>query len=151
MSYLGGIGGGRGPVPPAPNAQNRDLQDLPTSSSTIRSAKWGRNQALQNDSVPLHIHLNKPAFKPIATVEIYFNSRGVQPLKVDGPITIPITGMIAIGHWRIKSPHGKDPFAGHYSFRVKIDNQIVTSDALTLTNDPVARVMRRNSTDGFDR
>ena len=151
MSYLGGIGGRRGPVPPAPNTQNRDLQNLPTSSTTIKSAKWGRSQALLNDPVPLHILLNKPAFRPIATVEIYFNPHGAQPLRVDVPITVPITGLTAIGHWRIKAPNGRGPYTGYFTFRVKIDNQIVTSDALTLTNDPVARVVRRNNTDGFDR
>lgn len=151
MSYLGGIGGGRGPVPPAPNAQNRDLQNLPSTSSTIKSARWGRNQAMVNESVPLHILLNKPAFKPIAEVEIYFISQGAQPQRIGAPMTVRITGLTAIGHWHIKSPSVKDPFSGYFTFRVKIDNQIVTSDSLTLTNDPVARIVRRNNTDGFDR
>lgn len=151
MSYLGGFGRGNGPVRAAPNAHNRELQNLQTSNSIIRSAKWGRDQACVNESVPIHIFLNKPAINPNASVEIYFNSHGLQPEKVEGPIAIRINGMTGIGIWNAKNTKGKDLSKGVFTFRATIDRQTVTSGALALTNDAVARMVKRINTDGFDR
>ena len=150
MSYLGGIGGGRGPVPPAPNTQNRDLQEPPTSSVTIKSAKWGRPQALLNDPVPMQVLLSRPAINPTATIEIYFHPQGAMPIKVGNPVSIRIVSLTLIAQWNVKTPIGKDPYRGHYTFRVKIDNQIVRSNELRLTSDPISRVVQRNNTDGWD-
>ena len=151
MSYLGGIGRGRGPVPPASNAQNRDLQNPPVSSSTIRSAKWGRMEARLNEIVPIHVFLNRACINPKAAVEIYFNPNGLQPEKVEGPIALRINGMTGIGSWHTKNTKGKDLSRGVFTFRVTVDRQTVTSDALTLRNDSMARILNRINTDGFDR
>lgn len=151
MSYLGGIGGGRGPVPPAPNAQNRDLQEPPTSSSIIKSAKWGRNQTLpKSGPVPMQVLLNRSPINPTAVIEVYFHQQGTQPVKVGNPISTRVMGLTLISQWGVTLPTGRDPFSGYFTFRVKIDNQTVRSDELRVTNDPVVRAVHRNNTDGWD-
>ncbi len=149
MSYLGGIGRGRGPVPKSPTAENRELKDAKTISSVIRSANWGRNQAGIGDSVSIIITLNKQAINANASVEILFNSGSAQH-PFDNPISVPIKGLTAVGQWQTKAPKMKDWAKGYFTFRVKLDGQMMVSDALRLTDDPIARVVRRNNTDGFD-
>jgi len=151
MSYLGGIGRGRGPVPPAPNAQNRELQNPVTSTSLIKSAKWGRNQANLNEVVPIQVLLTKPPVNPNAAIEIYFNAPGSKPELVEGPTTLRVNGMTGIGNWHTKNSKGKDLSKGVFTFRVTIDRQSVVSDGLTLMSDAMARMLRRINTDGFDR
>ena len=151
MSYLGGIGRGRGPVPPAQNAQNRELQKPATSGSIIRSAKWGRTQAKLNETVPVHVFLSKSPLNPNAVVEVYFNTPGAQPELVEGPIAIRINGMTGIGNWHTKNSKAKDLSKGVFTFRVTVDRQSATSDALTLMSDAMARMLNRINTDGFDR
>jgi hypothetical protein len=150
MSFLGGIGRGRGPVPSAQKPDNSKQEKTTTVSSVIKSARWGRSQAGLNDSVAINVVLNKPAMNPKATVEFFFNAPGAQPHPFDNPITIAVTGLSANGHWQAKAPKVREWTKGHFTFRVKIDGQTVMSDALKLTDDPVAKVMRRISTDGFD-
>ncbi len=151
MSYLGGIGRGRGPVPPAPNAQNRELQKPATPNSLIKSAKWGRNQAALGEVVPIHVLLHKPPVNPNAVVDIYFNTPGLQPELVEQPISLRVSGMTGIGNWYVKNMKAKDLSKGVFTFRVTIDRQSVMSDALTVLTDAMAKALRRMSTDGFDR
>lgn len=151
MSYLGGIGRGRGPVPPAPNAQNRELQKPATPNTLIKSAKWGRSRAALSEVVPIQILLHKPPVNPNAAIEIYFNAPGQQPELVEQLVTLRVSGMTGIGNWHVKNMKAKDLSKGVFTFRVTIDRQSVMSDALTVLTDAMAKTLRRLSTDGFDR
>lgn len=151
MSFLGGIGGGRRPVPNAPTADNRKLEKARTQSSIIRSAKWGRDRAGINDSVSMIITLNKAPQNSNARVEVIYNAPGKPPHGFDNPITIPISGMAATGYWRTKAPKMNNWTRGYFTFRVWVDGQMATSEALMLTDDPVARAVQRINSDGFDR
>lgn len=151
MSFLGGIGRGRGPVTHAPTADNRKLERADGLSSLIKSAKWERSHAGLNDNVKLIIVLNKQAISKNASVEVFFNGSGLQSHPFDNPLSIPVTGTTFTGTWRTKAPKIKNWTSGHFTFRVKLDGQMLTSDALRLTDDPVARAVRRINSDGFDR
>ncbi len=150
MPIIGRSGGNRFPVPTAPNANNSKIQKVPTQSSIIRSVSWGRDQAGINDDVSIHISLNRPALKAIATVEIFFNGSGGKPHPFDNPITFQIAGTEATGHWRTKAPRMNNWTAGYFTFRVWVDGQMMMSGPLRLTDNPVARAVQRINTDGFD-
>lgn len=154
MSFLGGIGGiggGRRPVPKSPTADNRKVEKSQGVSSVIKSAKWGRNRAGINDTVSINVALNKLAMNANAKIEIFFHSAGAKPHPFDTPISIKVSGLNATGNWQTKAPKMQNWTNGHFTFRVWVDGETMTSDELRLTNDPVARVVRRISTDGFDR
>lgn len=150
MSLFGIGRGGRPPVPQAPTADNRKLEKAPNISSVIKSAYWGRTNAGINDKVEINILLNKQATNKNAVVEFFFHSSEADKHPFDNPINIPANGLHLKGHWQSKAPQMKDWTKGYFSFRVKLDGEMKSSDKLKLTDDPVARVVRRNNTDGFD-
>ena len=150
MSFSGGIGRGSSPVPKSPTADNRQLQNGKAVNSIIKSAKWGQNRAGLGDPVSIKVELAKPPGEANAAVEVFFNASPSQAHPFDQPIMIPVKGMSANGTWQTKAPKIKEWTKGYFTFRVRIDNQTMVSDALKLTEDPVARAVRRISTDGFD-
>ena len=151
MSFLGGIRRGpRTPVPQAQNVTNRKTETV-EGGSIIKSATWGRTQAGINDDVAVHIQLVKQPSSPNAVVEIVFHSPDGNTHLFDNPIAVPVSGLNASGAWKTKAPKMKDWTKGHFTFRVKLDNDMKSStNALKLTDDPVARVVRRINSDGFD-
>lgn len=150
MPIIGRPGANRIPVPTVQNANNSEIQKGSTQTSIIKSVRWGRDQAGINDDVAIHISLNRPPLRATATIEIFFNGSGGKPHPFDSPITIQLTSIEATGYWRTKAPRMNNWTAGYFTFRVWVDGQMMTSGPLRLTDNPVARAMRRISTDGFD-
>lgn len=143
-----GVNKGRGPVPPAQNANNQRQVNVPGPNSVIKSATWGTKYAGLGERVALNIKLNKPPVRTTAKAEFLINIPGAFPQSFDVPITFTINGLVATGYWITKMPLNK---AAYITFRVWVDGQSVDSDQLRITNDPVAQMMMRINSDGFDR
>lgn len=151
MSFLGGIGGGGNRIPKAPTADNRPLQNGKVPGSLIRSATWGRTEARIGDTMTLTVVLNKLPLSRTAIIEILYNSQTAHPRAIGKPLILPSTSAQINGHWQVKAEPEVDLGTGYLTFRVTLDNQVQTSNKLTITDDRVSRLVRRISTDGFDR
>lgn len=146
MSYFDRIGGKFSPVPAAPNARNQQLHNQNSLTGVIKSAVWGQTQAAPGQVVPFTITLNRPAIAKNVVVEMLFNRPHLSPQVIGGPMILPSASVVIQSRWTCINKSG-----GYFTFRVRVDNQSMISNQLTLVDDPVSRVVRRNSSDGFDR
>ena len=150
MSIFNKIGGGFPPnVPTAQNVRNQQQQNTDTMNGIIRSAVWPQRAGL-GQRVPFSIKLNRLPIAKSAIVEILFNIPNFPPQVVGVPIILQATSQHLEGQWHATAPRSGNISQGFFTFRVRVDNQSKTSNALTVSNQPVPQVMQKLNKDGWD-
>jgi len=150
MSIFNKIGGGFPPtVPTAQNVRNHQNQNTDTMNGIIRSAVWPQRAGL-GQSVPFSIRLNRLPIAKSAIVEILFNIPNLPPQVVGVPIILQANRQHLEGQWHAAAPRSGNITQGFFTFRVRVDNQSKTSNALTVSNQPVQQVVQKLHKDGWD-
>ena len=150
ISIFHKIGGGFPPnVPTAQNVRNHQNQNTDTMNGIIRSAVWPQRAGL-GQSVPFSIKLNRLPIAKSAIVEILFNIPNFPPQVVGVPIILQANRQHLEGQWHAVAPRSGNIAQGFFTFRVRVDNQSKTSNALALSKQHVPNVIQQLHKDGWD-
>jgi len=151
MSFFNKIGGGGFPpnVPTAQNVRSQQQPNTDTMNGIIRSAVWPQRAGL-GQQVPFSIKLNRLPIAKSAIVEILFNVQNLPPQVVGVPIILSANSLQLDGQWHAAAPRSGNISQGFFTFRVRVDNQSKTSNALTVSNQHVPQVIQQLHQDGWD-